>query len=297
MRDTLCILLMSLTHPICSSSVHVVISLFLGEIMSNTTKVNHSHKIVLQAQSFSFCKAGQVLLAIAYHAKKPEKSGEGWRCFPSRQKIAELTGMVERTVFTQTERLIKAGLIKIIKNGKKGIANVYELNLDLLFNPTAHVFFTLTNKEETSESQAIVRMSKERSENGLKKHLAKIGIIKNNQKTYPQPTQNPIQPKTGYTGTTSDQNDPSNSTRLKDLKENNAQGATPSPFMNFSKRAIEMIAESIKCQLSKANDTINRLSTGSGTESELTQAFNDLNRINADIERYTPVAQHYGIAI
>lgn len=264
--------------------------------MCNTSKTNHSHKIVLQAQTFSFCAAGQVLLAIAFHAKKPEHDGEGWRCYPSRATLAKLTGMVERSVLTQTDRLLESGLIKIIKQGKKGIANLYELNLELLFNPTADVFFALTNKTATEESQTIVKMSEERSEKGLTKFLKKIGI---NKKTYPQPTQKPIQNETGYTVKTSDQNDPTNNTRLKDLKrEQRADSAIPSPEQNIpSKRTVEFLWECGKSAIKTIPSKIAALIAKKAPQNEIERLQSELKRQQDILEKHAPLAEYYGLSL
>lgn len=266
--------------------------------MSNSNKITHNHKIVLQAQTFDFCTAGQVLIAIASHAAPPANKSEGWRCYPSRATIAKLIGVAERTVLTHTDRLIEAGLLKIIKQGKKGIANLYELNLKLIFNPTAAVFRTLTQSYPSPESQDVVKQSEEKSKAATKKWFDLNNFKKKDKTTYPQPTQKPIQSETGYTVKTSDQNDPTNNSRFKDLKENNAQSAIPSSKIHFpSKRQIEMIVIGIKSGLKKANEAIQKLMSQNAPDLEINSIHAEMVQYKQQLEHYMPAAKTYGIEI
>lgn len=269
--------------------------------MCNTSKVTSNHAIVEQAQIFDTTSAGEVLIAIAFHATKPKEKGEGWRSYPSRATIAKLTGMVERTVLTCTDRLVEAGLIKIIKSGKKGVANIYELNLNLIFNPTKEVFRILTGRAPSNATTELVKRSAEQSKINISKFLEKIGIKK---KTCPQPTQNPIRENGSSSTITSDPTDPTNNKDFKDLKREQRASAIPSlekpvsEKQNMpSKRAVEMILACSKSCIQKISSEFKAMLNLNAPDSEIEPLRNELLRHQQTIENHRIYAECYGIAL
>lgn len=269
--------------------------------MSNASKVTSNHAIVEQAQIFDTTTAGEVLIAIAFHAAKPTTKGEGWRSYPSRATIAKLTGLVERTVLTCTDRLVEAGLIKIIKSGKKGVANIYELNLNLIFNPTKEVFRILTGRTPSNATKELVKRSTEQSKINVTKFLERLGIKK---KTYPQPTQNPIRENGASSTITSDPTDPTNNRDLKAFKREQRASAIPSlekpvsEKQNMpSKRAVEMIIACSKSCIQKISSDFKAMLNLNAPDSELTSLRNELLRHQQTIENHRVYAECYGIAV
>ena len=62
----------------------------------------------------------KVLLAIAYHWRSSE-----WEAHPSKETIARLTGLAERSVLRALNRLEDAGVLEIQRGGGQRVSNVY----------------------------------------------------------------------------------------------------------------------------------------------------------------------------
>lgn len=253
-------------------------------------KFTHHHTLVRKASFYSFCTAGQVLIAITNYARETFKGSGKWACFPSYAKLSEDTGVVERTVQTHVKRLISIGLITITKQ-LNGRVNVYEMNIDKIFNPTPETLTQLNNASPTSRVKAIV----DAAFKSLDEWKEKKGFQKK-EKSYPQPKQFKIADGDGYTVKTSDLKDPANSVLKKDLleKEQHAASAIPSLKDIFpSKRQIEMRIQGAKYCIQNLCKQI----TCNHDHSDISRLQAELDKQRQIIAQHTHHAEYYGLAL
>lgn len=262
--------------------------------MTNIT-FSHHHTLVRKASFYSFCTAGQVLIAISSYARETFKGSGKWACFPSYAKLSEDTGIVERTVQTHVKRLIDIGMISISKQ-LNGRVNVYEMNIDKIFNPTGEILSLLTKATPAGRVASIIS----EAVNSLNEWKEKKGFGKKKEKSYPQPKQFKIADNDGYTGKTSDLKDPTNSVSKKDLleEEQRADSAIPSPEKIMpSKRMVEMDIFSLKSTIKGVLNKITDLLSSKASHTEVEKLKAELEYQQGLLAKKAPYAKYYGLSL
>lgn len=258
--------------------------------MRNITFTHH-HTLVRKASFYSFCTAGQILIAISNYARETFKGSGKWSCFPSYATIAEDTGIVERTVQTHVKRLISIGMITITKQ-LNGRVNVYEMNIDKIFNPTGEILSLLTKASPAGRVASIVSEAFK----SLDDWKEKKGFGKKKEKSYQQPKQIQIADGDGYTGKTSDLKDPTNSVLKKDLLEEEQRAASAIPSLKDifpSKRQIEMLVQGAKFCIQNLCKQI----TSNTNQSDINRLHAELDKQRQIIAKHAPHAEYYGLAL
>lgn len=283
--------------------------------------IRHHDQLLRAANQFRFCEPGRVLLALIDHARQ-SANGE-WGCYPSKGRLADLTGYSARSIQTYLQRLNKAGLIKTTL--RKAANSLHVFNLAAILAPSDRVMNDLHGVGELAEGLAsILRNSEKRRAEVRAQYQGKTWKATGHQPSYSQGEQavappaekrgsKPLPPNKSVRSVKKDLDQDQQREReaLPPLSKNSLQQGhgkqatshQPTPYHGPSSRAVAMqeaIQQLLTAKFEAAKAVIDRFAgaaiTKAQTPPELQKARDDLTRLHYEATncRFTGLAAQLG---